>query len=89
MVQYKIEEKILITKDYIHTRTYMETQNTFRIQFTAQSVPSTFAIQTAIKNVLFTGHNYIKIREIQDPQELKKMLLWFKTCSSSNTTLES
>ena len=40
MVQYIIEEKILITKEYIHTRTYMETQNAFRIQFPSQCVPS-------------------------------------------------
>ena len=44
MIQYIIEEKILITKEDIHTRTYMETQNIFRIQFFAQRVPSKFAI---------------------------------------------
>ena len=44
MVQYIIEENILIIKEYIHTRTYMETQNTFRIQFPAQCTPSKFAI---------------------------------------------
>ena len=44
MVQYITEENILITKEYIHTGTYMETQNTFRIQFSAQCVQSKFAI---------------------------------------------
>ena len=44
MVQYIIEEKILITKEYIHTRTYMETQNSCKIQFSAQCVSSKFAI---------------------------------------------
>ena len=33
MAQYIIEEKILIPKEYIHTGIYMETQNTFIIQF--------------------------------------------------------
>ena len=44
MVQYIIKEKIPITKEYIRTRTYMETENTFRIQFPAQCVSSMFTI---------------------------------------------
>ena len=32
MVQYTIEVRILITKEYIHTKTYLETQITFRVQ---------------------------------------------------------
>ena len=44
MVQYVIEEKILIVKEYIHTRTYMETQNTCRIQFPVWCMPPKSAI---------------------------------------------
>ena len=44
MVQYTIEEKMLITKKYIRTKTYMETQITFRNQFPARRLSSKFAI---------------------------------------------
>ena len=65
MVQYIIEEKNTDNKRVHPTRTYMETQNTVRIQFSAQRVLSKFI--TTIKNFLFTRYNYIKIHAIQDP----------------------
>ena len=51
MIQHIIEEKILTTKEYIHTRAYMETQNALRIQFSAQYVPSKFAIHCCYQKV--------------------------------------
>ena len=44
MVQYIIKEKNTDNKRVHPTRTYMETQNTVRIQFSAQRVLSKFAI---------------------------------------------
>ena len=44
MVQYTIEERILIIKENIRTRSYLETEIVFRNEFPAECLPSKFTI---------------------------------------------
>ena len=44
MVQYPIQERILIIKEYICTRNFLEPKKAFRIQFPVPRVPTKFTI---------------------------------------------
>ena len=92
MAQYIIEEKILITKEYIHTRTYMETQNTFRIQFPAWSVSSKFSIHYCYRWMYPKTHTKVQLLVFWRVWVISLILfcllvLWPKTGSSCTMSL--